>query len=226
MLVAADRVEQADVGDGQARHGEQAFAYDGCEIVDIEFSQLTIKQAEIHVGVNLSVGVAGVDGRERVAHFREAAQHALDFTRLGFGHLQGRAHRHIKSHTGFGEIRFGNKLCAQQFHHENAANEYGQCQQHGGQFVVERGAQELLVNTTQPLAGVFKKLRDPAYGVVVPTAFCVRTTVAVNARVVPDAREHGVKREADKHGDQNSGHDGQAELVKELADDALHKANR
>ena len=49
--------------------------------------------------------------------------------------------------------------------------------------------------------------------------------MVMNGRVVPDAGEHGVQREADKHGDQHGGHDGDAELVKELADDAAHKAN-
>ena len=48
----------------------------------------------------------------------------------------------------------------------------------------------------------------------------------VNAGVMPYAGEHGVQREADKHGDQHRRHDGDAELMEKLADDAAHKANR
>ncbi|MNW10794.1 hypothetical protein D3C71_2080880 [compost metagenome] len=41
---------------------------------------------------------------------------------------------------------------------------------------------------------------------------------------MPDARQHGVEREADEHGNQHRDDDGQAELVEELADDAFHEA--
>jgi hypothetical protein len=44
-------------------------------------------------------------------------------------------------------------------------------------------------------------------------------------RVVPDRRQHRVEREADEHRDQHRRHDGDAELVEELADDAAHEAD-
>ena len=43
---------------------------------------------------------------------------------------------------------------------------------------------------------------------------------------MPDARQHGVEREAHEHRDQHGGHNGDAELVKKLADDAAHETNR
>ena len=47
----------------------------------------------------------------------------------------------------------------------------------------------------------------------------------MNAGVVPYTREHGVESKTDKHGDQNSGYDGDAKFVEELANDAFHESD-
>ena len=47
----------------------------------------------------------------------------------------------------------------------------------------------------------------------------------MDAGVVPNAREHGVKGETDKHRDKHRHHDGQTKLVKELSNDTFHESN-
>ena len=42
---------------------------------------------------------------------------------------------------------------------------------------------------------------------------------------MPDAGEHRVQREADKHGDQHCGYDGNAKFMEELANDAAHETD-
>jgi len=46
-----------------------------------------------------------------------------------------------------------------------------------------------------------------------------------DAGVVPDRGHHRVQCEADEHRDQHRGHDGDAELVEKLADDAAHETD-
>ena len=75
------------------------------------------------------------------------------------------------------------------------------------------------------MCGIFKPLRHPAYGLVVPVALTVVYAITMDARVVPDAGEHGVQSETHEHGNQHSGNDRQTEFVKEFSNDALHETN-
>ena len=88
LFAAAYRVQQADVGDGDAAHALQTLANHGCEIIHVEFSHAAVDQAVIDVGVYFSVGVTGVDSAQGVADFRETAQHGFHFPRFGFSDLQ------------------------------------------------------------------------------------------------------------------------------------------
>ena len=47
----------------------------------------------------------------------------------------------------------------------------------------------------------------------------------VNAGVVPNTRQHGVERETHKHRNQDGRHNGDAKLMEELTNDALHETD-
>ena len=47
----------------------------------------------------------------------------------------------------------------------------------------------------------------------------------VNAGVMPNTGQHGVERETHKHRNQDGRYDGDAKLMKELANNAFHEAN-
>ena len=89
----------------------------------------------------------------------------------------------------------------------------------------ERPAQDLLVALGQRLGGAVKPAGHAANRLVVEADRGAVFPMAVDGRVVPDAGHHRVECEAHKHRDQHRGHDGQPELVEELADDAAHKTN-
>ena len=226
LLGAAHRVEQAHMGDGDAWHVAQTLADFRCEVVDVEVAQMPVQHPEIHVRVNLAVGVAGVDGAEGVAHLGEAAQHGLDFFGFGFSDFDGRTHRDIEGHRGFRVVGFGHELGAQHGHHENAAHKHGQGHQHGHQTMMQSLAQQALVDISQPMGAVLEPRGDPTQAAVIKTRLAFGFTVDMDARVVPDAGEHGVEGEAHEHGNHHRSHDGQTKLVEELANHAVHETDR
>ena len=222
----AHRVEQAHVRDRDARNLPQALAQHARHLVHAALAVLAVHQAHVNAGVDLALRAAGVNGRERVAHLGQAAHHGLDLLRLGLGGLDGRAHGHVEVDGSFGEIGLGHELGAQQRHHDHA--EHKNARRHGqrGQLVHQRPAQDVLVRLDECVGGVVEPAGHTADGLVIESDGLELLPMGVNARIFPNARQHGVEREADKHRYQHRRHDGDAELVEELADDAAHEANR
>ena len=68
-------------------------------------------------------------------------------------------------------------------------------------------------------------MRDTAHRFVIKAGRLLSLALWMNAGVVPHTREHGIQCEAHKHGDEYGRHNGDAKLVEELANDALHKTN-
>ena len=225
LLGAAHRIEQAHMRDGQARHVAQTLADFRCEVVDVEAAQMPVQHPEIHVRVNLAVGVAGVDGAEGVAHLGEAAQHGLDFFGFGFSDFDGRTHGHIEGHRGFRVVGFGHELGAQHGHHEDAAHKNGQSHQHGHQTMMQSFCQQALVDISQPVGAVFEPSGDASQAAVIKTRLAFGLPVNMDAGVVPDTGEHRVEGEADKHGNHHRSHDGQTKLVEELANHTVHETD-
>ena len=133
----------------------------------------------------------------------------------------------MKAQGGFGEVRFGYEFGAQQRHHEDAANKNQQCHAQGEQFVQQGPAQHHLVGVCQGLGGLVKPAGDATDGFVIGRAGPRLGARAMrqHAGVMPDAGHHWVKGKAHEHRDQHGGHDGDAKLVKKLADDAPHKSD-
>ena len=213
------------------RHGDagdraQALAQHDRHGVHVAGACLAIHQPHVNAGVHLALCAAGVDGGQGVAHFGQLPHQRLYLACLGLGGLQRRAHGGVEVDGGLGVVGLGHKLRAQQRHHEHADHENpgGQCQR--SQLVRQRPAQDALVELRQALGGVVEPAGDTANGFVVQRARgAAGLAVGVNARVVPDAGEHGVEREADEHRNQYRRHDGDAEFVEELADDPFHEAD-
>jgi hypothetical protein len=73
------------VGDGDAGHLAQPLAQHAGHLVDAAAAVLAIDQPHVDAGVDLALGIAGVDGGQRVAHLGELAHDGLDLARLGLG---------------------------------------------------------------------------------------------------------------------------------------------
>ena len=196
-----------------------------CCNVTIRLSSQIICDKPPNAKTCCSGGVGGVDGADGVAHFREVAQDGLDLAGFGLGGFERGTHRGFKFERSFGKVGFGHELGAQQPDHEHADHKNAQRQKNGGFFVQQRPAQDALVAIGQALGAPVKPAGHAANAFVVPADRCLVFAVRVDRRVVPDAREHGVEREAHKHRDHHGRHDGDAELVEELADDAFHEAD-
>jgi len=122
------------------------------------------------------------------------------------------------------KVGFGDKLGPQQRHHDHAHNKHPQRRQHGGPFVLQSPAQNGLVALRQAVGGLVEVARDAANGFVVESDRRIHA-MRMDARVMPDAGQHRVKRETHEHRDRHCGHDGDTKLMKKLANDALHETD-
>ena len=214
------------MGDGDAWHLPEPIAQHARHLVHVARACVAVNQAHIDAGVHLALRVAGVDGGQRVFHLGELAHDGFNLPGLGFGGFQRGAHRRVKVERGFRKIGFGDKLGSQQRHHDNAERKNHNGQRQRRQLVNQRPAQNALVGIAQVFGGAGKQTRDAANGLVVKRDRREVLAMRLNRRVVPDAGKHRIQREADKHRDQHGRHNGDAELVKKLADDAAHETNR
>ena len=225
LLGSTHRIKQADVGNADARNLLQARAQLDGHLVNAEFAVLAVHQADVDAGVDFSLRIAGVDGGQGVAHLWIGAHDGFDLAGFGLGHFQRSAGGGVEVERGLREVRLGHKLGAQERHHGHAQRKHGHCQQHRLDLVHQRPGQYALVAMGQRLGGPLKPAGNAAQGAVVQGDRRAAQAVVFHRRVVPDARQHGVQRKADKHGNQHRHHNGQAKLVKKLADDAAHKTN-
>ena len=225
LLVAAHRVQRACVRDDDAGHALQALTQLGRHLVHAAAALLAVHQAHINAGVVFAQRVAGVDGGDGVAHLRKLAQDALDLTRLGFSGFERGAHGRLEGDVGFGEVGLGHELGAHKAHHENAQQKDAHGQQDRLALVHQRPGQDALVGVGQAVGGGLEPGGHTAQGPVVQGDRCRVFAMRMDGRVMPDAREHRVEREAHEHRNHDCRHDGDAELVKELADDALHETD-
>ena len=170
LLVAAHRVEQADVRHGDARHLFEPLAQHARKLVDTDAARLAINQAHIDIGVNLALRVAGVDSCQGVLHLGKFTHDGLDLPGLGLGAFQRRANRCVEVERGLGEIGLGHKLGAQQRHHDDADDENHQCQAQGSQLVYQRPAQDALVAVAEFFCRAVKPAGDAANGPVIQRA--------------------------------------------------------
>jgi len=187
LLVAAHRVEQANVGDGDAGHLLEPVPQHAGQLVHTAAARLAVHQPDINTGVHLALGIAGVDGGQGVPDLRKFAQYGFDLPGFGFGDLQRRTHWRVEIERRFRKISLGHKLGAEQRHHENAGDENRQRQPDGGQLVHQRPTQDALVSLGQRVGGALKPAGHAAYGLVVESHRCVVLAVRFNAWVVPDA---------------------------------------
>jgi hypothetical protein len=80
--LAAHRVQQSHVGDGDAGHLLEPLAQHHRHGIHAATAFLAVHQTDIQAGVHLANGVAGVDGGQRVAHLGEAADDGLHLRAL------------------------------------------------------------------------------------------------------------------------------------------------
>ena len=91
--------------------------------------------------------------------------------------------------------------------------------------MVQGPSQHALVLVSHAIGLNFKPMRDTAHRFVIKAGRLLSLAFWMNAGVVPHTRQHGIECETDKHGDEYGCHNGDAKLVEELANDALHKTN-
>ena len=142
---------------------------------------------------------------------------------LDFGGFDRGAFGGVEADRSFREVRLGHKFGAKQGYKSDACYENNECQRQGEQLVSQRPAQYALIEVREPIAHALHPGRHAPQRAAVQ-AFAAMFAMGVDCRVMPDAGEHRVQREADEHGDQHGRHDGDAELMEELPDDAPHKA--
>ena len=97
LFVATHAVQQARMRDGDAWHLLKPLAQCGGNVVGAALARLAINQPDVKAGVHLSLSVAGIDGGQRVAHFRKTAHDGINLLGLGLGGFKRRAHRRVKS---------------------------------------------------------------------------------------------------------------------------------
>ena len=187
------------MGDRDARHQFESLAQHGGHRVHAQAAVLAVHQTDIDAGVHLALGIGGVDGGQGIAHFRKLANDAIDLACARFGDLNRRPDWCVEIQRCFREIGLWHKFGSQQGHHQYTADKDGGRQSQRGEFVPQRPAQNALVKVDQPVGGMIKPERHPADGFVVQRDRGMVLAVGFNAGVVPDAGEHRIEREADKH---------------------------
>ena len=66
---------------------------------------------------------------------------------------------------------------------------------------------------------------DTAHCFVIKAGRLLSLALWMNAGVVPYTRQHGIECETHKHGDEYGCHNGDAKLMEEFTNDALHETN-
>ena len=152
--------------------------------------------------------LAAADGREEVRHARERACPALDLGEVAARALDRRAQRGLDVDVELALVLLGHELLADEGREHQAADEHAEGREHDHEPVPEGESQ-------RPAVDGLHADEEALQGV---------EHAAVPGRHLEQAgAEHRREREGDEGGDDDRERDGEAELVEELADHALHE---